>query len=290
MTWHVVPAVKAGLREATERWPNRNKASDGTIGDVAHSNRTSDHNPDDRGAVLAFDLTHDPSNGCDAHALVRAAVDRRDRRIKYAISNGRIWSATRAAEGWRRYRGSNPHAKHVHVSVNRAHEDDTAPWWLCELGDRLLEQGATGPDVTELQRLLGVTADAAFGPATHAALVAFQVSAGLAPDGVCGPLTLAALREGNRLGGGTYAHLRITTLPAPGPHTPTKGSPSMMLILEPGSNAVWLCDRASRHKVSPDERDGRRQAGVPFLDDGAAGIKTAPERRQAILDACSVVM
>ncbi len=129
MTWHAVPAVKAALAEATERWPDRNKASDGTIGDPAHSNRTSDHNPDERGHVLAFDLTCDLDNGCDAHKLVREAVARGDKRIKYAISERQIWSHARRKEGWRPYSGPNPHETHAHVSVERRYENDTSPWW-----------------------------------------------------------------------------------------------------------------------------------------------------------------
>jgi hypothetical protein len=129
MGWYVAPACKAALAEANRLWPQRNRASDGTIGDPAHSTRTSDHNPDADGAVLAFDLTHDPAAGCDAHHLVRHAVERRDPRIKYAISNRRIWSAVRADEGWRPYTGSNPHTTHAHVSVRKEYENDTRPWW-----------------------------------------------------------------------------------------------------------------------------------------------------------------
>ncbi len=125
----VAPAAAAALRQATQRWPNRDRSSDGTIGDPAHSSRTSDHNPAEDGYVYAFDLTNDPARGCDAHALVRAAVARRDPRVRYAISNGRIWSAARAAEGWRPYSGPNPHTKHAHVSITRAFRDDTRPWW-----------------------------------------------------------------------------------------------------------------------------------------------------------------
>lgn len=58
-----------------------------------------------------------------------------------------------------------------------------------------LRMGATHPDVFRLQRLLGVTADGAFGPRTHAAVVAFQVSKGLKGDGVVGPATWRALLE-----------------------------------------------------------------------------------------------
>lgn len=130
MSWTVAPAAKAALSEATRRWPDRDRSHDGTIGDTAHSARKSDHNPDAGGWVMAFDLSHDPAQGCDAHALVRAAVARRDPRIKYAISQGRIWAANRAGEGWRVYGGANKHDKHAHVSIARDHRDDTSPWWV----------------------------------------------------------------------------------------------------------------------------------------------------------------
>ncbi|MBM7497388.1 CAP domain-containing protein [Oerskovia paurometabola] len=58
--------------------------------------------------------------------------------------------------------------------------------------------GASGPEVQALQerlRLHGqdLAADGAYGPATSAAVVAFQGARGLAPDGVVGPATTAAL-------------------------------------------------------------------------------------------------
>ena len=127
--WRSAPAVRAALAEASRRFPGRSCVADGTIGDAAHSARRSFHNPDERGVVLAFDLTHDPDRGCDAHRLVREAVERRDPRVLEAISQGRIWTKKRAAEGWRPYRGSNKHHQHAHVSIDRAHEDDTSAWW-----------------------------------------------------------------------------------------------------------------------------------------------------------------
>lgn len=56
-----------------------------------------------------------------------------------------------------------------------------------------LRQGAAGPVVAELQRALGVTADGAFGPKTRAAVVKFQKSRDLLPDGVVSRMTWAAL-------------------------------------------------------------------------------------------------
>lgn len=67
----------------------------------------------------------------------------------------------------------------------------------------ILNQGSSGPDVTALQTKLkelgfdpnGV--DGNFGPGTKAALMDFQMSKGLSPDGKAGPQTLAALGLGD---------------------------------------------------------------------------------------------
>ena len=63
----------------------------------------------------------------------------------------------------------------------------------------VLKQGSTGPEVTALQiqlKTLGFDpkgADGNFGPGNEAALIAFQKSKGLQPDGAAGPLTMVAL-------------------------------------------------------------------------------------------------
>jgi len=51
----------------------------------------------------------------------------------------------------------------------------------------------TGEDVKELQRHLKLTVDGDFGPASEAAVVAFQKANGLQPDGVVGPMTWAKI-------------------------------------------------------------------------------------------------
>jgi murein DD-endopeptidase MepM/ murein hydrolase activator NlpD len=68
------------------------------------------------------------------------------------------------------------------------------------LGSRPLRDGARGWDVAALQFLLAAhgfpsgAIDGGLGPRTAAALVRYQRAAGLIPDGVAGPATLAALR------------------------------------------------------------------------------------------------
>lgn len=55
-----------------------------------------------------------------------------------------------------------------------------------------IRQGSSGEPVVQWQKILGVTADGKFGPATHAATVAFQKKNGLPPDGIVGPMTWTA--------------------------------------------------------------------------------------------------
>ncbi len=63
----------------------------------------------------------------------------------------------------------------------------------------MLRLSSSGPDVTALQRALQTAGfnpgaiDGAFGPATEAAVLAFQRSSGIAADGVVGPNTATAL-------------------------------------------------------------------------------------------------
>lgn len=133
MAYTIAPAAKSILTQATLYRPGRSKASDGTIGDQAHAARVSDHNPDSDGVVLAADLTHDPAHGVDAHGWIRWRAEKGDRRIKYAISNGMWWKPD--GRGWRRYTGSNPHTKHVHVSIAKAYANDVSEWFAGWLTD-----------------------------------------------------------------------------------------------------------------------------------------------------------
>jgi hypothetical protein len=110
--------------------PGRNKSSDGTIGDLSHQNRPSDHNPNKDGVVTAIDITHDPAHGVDAGQIAEMLRLSRDPRIKYVISNRRIFSSQKQPWQWRPYNGPNAHTHHVHLSVvgDKALYDDTQPW------------------------------------------------------------------------------------------------------------------------------------------------------------------
>lgn len=49
--------------------------------------------------------------------------------VMYLIWDRRIWSAARAEEGWRPYRGPHPHTDHVHISLSRAGGAMRTSYW-----------------------------------------------------------------------------------------------------------------------------------------------------------------
>ncbi len=135
MTWRLARSLETLRDEINTAAPRRSKVSDGSIGDTAHSSRASDHNPNGAGVVRAIDVTHDPAGGLDCNELATdlaglIGTHPALRSGGYLIWSGRILSADRRSEGWRRYTGSNPHNHHLHVSVATAAAgyDSTAPW------------------------------------------------------------------------------------------------------------------------------------------------------------------
>jgi hypothetical protein len=118
------PAAIAVLRQATALRPKRKKASDGLLPSAAHIKQSpnSDHN-----TGYAVDLTHDPKNGIDCFEIYEKLQD--DKRVKYLIFHGKIWSKK---NGESRYTGINQHNKHLHISINNESGKDTSPWfpWL----------------------------------------------------------------------------------------------------------------------------------------------------------------
>lgn len=135
------------------RWPGRERASDGWIGDASHAAAVSDHNPcwtctgKSYGVVRALDV--DASLGgpngwnstADSWALaqqLRAAMIAGDKRVAYIIA----WDNERKADYicsmnpayqplgvWRPYTGDS-HQNHVHVSFTPAGDQDGRPFDL----------------------------------------------------------------------------------------------------------------------------------------------------------------
>lgn len=159
-----------------KRFPNRDKTSDGTIGNQAHQAGTSGHNPDITGKaeyrdgdsldeVRAVDLDNDLRDpDYDMEALIQFWIVVLGRQrgvlqkyVRYVIYNRRIW---RAATGWKTeaYTGASQHTEHIHVSgaySQFADNDETWTWGL----DELVKKGE--PEVTLSEEQIALNSSSA---------------------------------------------------------------------------------------------------------------------------------
>ncbi len=98
---------------------DRVKRLDGWIGDLRHQSRVSQHNPNERGEVCALDidarLSEEQGISIYLADQIRLAAKQGDRRFLYIIHMGKIASA-KSFWRWKKYRGLNPHNKHIHIS------------------------------------------------------------------------------------------------------------------------------------------------------------------------------
>ena len=134
---------KAGqqLREQfDDTYPDRDRRSDGWIGDTRHSARPSDHNPDkETGLVRAIDIDRDVYKGGkpdlmpDIADQLRLAAKKGENRVSYIIFAGRI-ASPRMGWRWRKYKGSNPHNAHCHISFTSKGDQDGSFFQIPLLG------------------------------------------------------------------------------------------------------------------------------------------------------------
>jgi hypothetical protein len=147
--WILVPCLVSLRNEFNELAPDRDKATDGSIGDTSHAANSSDHNPDETGntpyedadsknEVHAIDVDDDlRKSGWSMTRALNIIIERhrtgRDNRLQNIIYNRRIWSAS---YGWtaREYNGANAHTEHAHFGARytTAQEADTRPWGLLQ--------------------------------------------------------------------------------------------------------------------------------------------------------------
>jgi len=120
------------LREQIDDdYPGRDRRSDGWVADSRHlAKGNSDHLPDARGIVRALDIDANlNAHPEEAHALAEKIrkCAKKDKRIKYVIYDGRIASSILRWK-WRKYKGSNPHKSHIHISFNPSGDQDRS--WI----------------------------------------------------------------------------------------------------------------------------------------------------------------
>lgn len=145
--WILIASLKRLFADFDQLAPDRDHASDGSIGDTAHQHEVSDHNPDETGSVPihdadkinevhAIDVDSDlRTPGLTMEAVVQFLLDRcrsgAETRLRYIIYYQRIWEAS---NGWRErvYTGSSQHREHAHFSASytTSKEADAASWHL----------------------------------------------------------------------------------------------------------------------------------------------------------------
>lgn len=123
MSYYLAPSLAKLRDQINDKWPNRDKKSDGWVGDTSHQARASDHNPDyaDGGVVRALDVDKD---GINVDDLLEAVIG--EPRVAYVIWNRRIWQH---ATGWKPYYGSNGHTIHIHISIRHNKAAESAGAW-----------------------------------------------------------------------------------------------------------------------------------------------------------------
>ncbi len=125
--------------QVDDTYPDRDRASDGWIGDARHAARPSDHTPDAEGIVRAIDIDRDlagrakPDLMPDLANQIRLAARAGDKRISYIIFNHKICSR-KSLWRWVAYRGINPHTKHCHVSFTKKGDADSSFFNIPMLG------------------------------------------------------------------------------------------------------------------------------------------------------------
>jgi hypothetical protein len=137
---------KAGqqLREQIDdAFPDRDRKSDGWIGDASHSARKSDHNPDYSNPSSAYawvraididkDLNNKPATAAYLADQIRVCA-KKDKRISYIIYSGRIASA-KSLWRWRTYSGVNRHDHHIHISFSKKGDQNSDFFQIPLLGE-----------------------------------------------------------------------------------------------------------------------------------------------------------
>lgn len=129
------------LREQLDdAYPDRDRTSDGWIGDTRHAARKSDHNPDEQGWVRAIDLDKDLHRGSKpdimpdlVDQLRLASKSKKETRISYIIFEGQICSKILNWK-WRKYTGANKHKAHAHISFKKEADNNGAFFQIPMLG------------------------------------------------------------------------------------------------------------------------------------------------------------
>jgi len=133
-------AAKQLREQFDDTFPDRDRTSDGWIGDTRHAARPSDHNPDANGWVRAIDVDRDVSGKSKPDLMPDIAdqirllcKSKKECRITYIIFDGFI-ASSKKGWAWREYTGANKHNHHCHISFTKEADDDGAFFQVPMLG------------------------------------------------------------------------------------------------------------------------------------------------------------
>ena len=130
------------LREQIDdAFPDRDRKSDGWVGDARHAASKSDHNPDSKsGIVRALDIDSNLNKQANTASYLaeqlRLYAKSRPGRITYIIFNKRICSPILNYK-WRAYKGIDPHTSHIHISFDVKGDNNREFYQIPLLGGKL---------------------------------------------------------------------------------------------------------------------------------------------------------
>ena len=137
MTYWLSKSAERLRDQINDAFPDRDKRSDGWIGDARHSATKSDHNPAlPSGVVRAIDIDSDlggPANNAQYLANQLRILGKTDKRLAYVIYNKKIASPILFWK-WRPYRGY-AHTSHIHISFTALGDQDKRKFKLPILGE-----------------------------------------------------------------------------------------------------------------------------------------------------------
>lgn len=209
--WTLVPCLVSLRAEFNALASNRDKSSDGAIGDANHTS-SSDHTPDEQSSVLrgkdadavnevhAVDVDSDLRlAGWSMDRVVQIIVTRHrlglDDRLQNCIYMRKIYSRS---WGWtaRAYTGASPHDHHAHFSsrYDTKSESDTSPWGLLAANTDQEDDVLNADDKKWLSAEIRAQVTAALGPVTPQKMWEHKLPTGKTAHGT---LVEANLRAGS---------------------------------------------------------------------------------------------
>ncbi len=136
----------------------------------------------------------------------------------------------------------------------------------------LLRRGVRGPEVEALQADLAragyaLAVDGIFGPATQAAVTAFQRAAGLAVDGIAGPATRGALASGGKEVGKTAGKGGVAKEAWAPDETAKEAAAKKESEV---AKEAWAPDETAKEAAAKKESEIAKEAWAPEDEDEAA--------------------